>query len=729
MTKRIPVLLTILLCISADCGPAQGASAPPAAITTYRDIPGVTGEEIAAIEALKTAGYAFSYGSLHTTEAFILPDGSCAGFTAKFCELLSELFGMRFVQKIYEWDELMRKLESRALDFTGELTPTKERMQKYSMSLPIAQRRLRIFTHANADKIRTETDVKGRKIGALGGSSIVDAIRRVYPLPFEHRDVDNFQTAALLIWYGEIDAFVGEAVADPAFEEYSFIRSAIFFPMVHKSVSMTTANPELAPVISVVSKYIAAGGIDRLYEIYMREESEYAKHKLHSAFTSEERAYLEDLRQRGASVGVAFERDMYPVSFYNLEEGEFQGIAADVLTAISKLTGIRFEAATEKDAPWQDIFDKAQAGEVPMVARLPRSEAGREHFQRSAFPYAGSYYAIMSRSEHPDLAPYQIARTPVGVMRQSGYKDVYRELFPDNDNLEECGSQDECLDALERGDIKLLMASEYALLTQTHYREKPGFKINISLTAPMDSYFGFHKNEETLRSVIDKAQQYVHTSAIETRWTRRIFDYSKKLAENLAVFAGALAVMLIMTALSLAKNVLLGRKLKEMANHDALTGIHNRRHFMELCRMLLARSSRAGGECFIVIFDLDYFKDVNDTHGHQAGDKVLKEAARRVKRAIRPYDVFGRYGGEEFILCMPDIDKTNVMQVAERIRRDLCSWPVDFEDRAIPVSASFGVARVAPVNDVEAAIRCADEALYQAKRQGRNRVVFYRQGR
>ena len=731
MKKGIPALVTLALCIFAAARPgsAPGIIVPPASISSYKNIPGVTGEEIAAIEALRAAGNTFSYGAMRSTEAYIRPDGSYAGFAAEFCRLLSELFGMRFVLNLYEWDELMRELEARSLDFTGELKPTEERKLKYSMSLPIAQRQLRLFTHVGADRIRTEADVKGRIIGGLADSVNLDSITRLYRLPFERKDIDNFRTAAEMIRNGEIDAFVAESTSDIFFDDYDGIRSAIFFPMAYESVALTTANPALAPIISVLSKYIAAGGIDRLNEIYQQQEFDYAKHRLHRSFTSEEQAYLLDLKRRGAAVGVAFEHYNYPVNFYNRQAGAFQGIAVDVLEEISKLTGIRFTAATRQDSTWPDIFEKARAGEIPMVAQLLRSEARKEHFIWGEVPYANSYYAVLSKSDCPDMAAYQIARAPVGMMAQSGHADVYRALFPDNDNARECGSMDDCLDALEHGDIKLLMASEYVLLTQTHYRQKPGFKINLKLTAPMDSYFGFHKDERILCSIVDKAQQYMRTDAIETAWTSRVFDYSKQLADNLIIFAGILSALLLATAALLVKNILLGKKLKHMANRDHLTGIHNRRHFMELAEMLLERSLRTGGEAFIVLFDLDHFKSINDKHGHAAGDRTLQESARRVKSLLRPYDLFGRFGGEEFILLMPDIYTTNVLQIAERIRRDFCSRPVNFEGRSIALSASFGIARAAPTHDLDTAIRHADEALYRAKHEGRNRVVLHRQDR
>ena len=724
-------LAALLVLQLAGCSAAAEPASPLDSIKTYEDVPGITEIEKAAIKEILASRDRFTYGACLATEAFELPDGSLAGFTKEFCAFLSELFGKEFELRIYDWDELIDGLESGIIDFTGELTPTEERMRVFSMTPPIAERMLRIFTRTDRE-IKTENDVNGLNVGVLAESITADAIVKEYHLSFTCVEVDNYEAAARMIENGVIDAFVDEAVADPVFSGYNYIRSQIFFPMVHNPVSMTSGNPELAPLISVVGKYINAGGLDKLYELYKKGEFEYAKEKLFQSFTAEEREYIDALNASGAAVSIAYEHDNYPVNFYNEKDGEFQGIAVDIIAEISRLTGLRFEPAVPEDATWSDIYDKLSAGEVNMVAQLLHSEARRDLFLWSEEPYASSYYALMSRSDYPDLETYQVARATVGGTKDSAKVDIFYELFQDHAPVIIYDTQDECLDALERGDIDLLMASEYMLLTQMNYREKSGFKINIKLDAPLDSYFGFVKGESVLCSIINRAQQYVKTDVIEMSWTGRNFDYSKRLAEesarSLTIFLIIMFLVLAVTVFILFKNVKLAKQLKEMAHNDPLTGIYNRRFFMELASFQIARSTRVSISSFIIIFDLDHFKAVNDTYGHLAGDKVLIDVSQRVKNAIRTYDVLGRYGGEEFIILMTDIkdiDKEDAMSAVERIRQEICKGPVVFEGVEIPVSASFGMAYATPKNDLSTAIKYADEALYSAKEAGRNRLVFY----
>jgi two-component system cell cycle response regulator len=165
-------------------------------------------------------------------------------------------------------------------------------------------------------------------------------------------------------------------------------------------------------------------------------------------------------------------------------------------------------------------------------------------------------------------------------------------------------------------------------------------------------------------------------------------------------------------------------ELRFRATQDTLTGIANRGVVLEALGREYSRRSREGS-CFgIIMADIDHFKQVNDTRGHLAGDAALKEAARRMKECVRPYDTVGRYGGEEFLIIVPSSDAAGTSALAERIRTSLESQPVVLESGEIQITASFGVAvcTVEYPQDLPTLLRLADEALYRAKKQGRNRV-------
>jgi two-component system cell cycle response regulator len=164
----------------------------------------------------------------------------------------------------------------------------------------------------------------------------------------------------------------------------------------------------------------------------------------------------------------------------------------------------------------------------------------------------------------------------------------------------------------------------------------------------------------------------------------------------------------------------------EMAITDALTGLHNRRYMETHVATLVEQAIARGKPLAVLVLDIDFFKAINDTHGHDGGDDVLREFATRLRKSIRGIDLACRYGGEEFVVVMPDTDLGIAAKVAERLRRRIASEPflIHANGRTVEVTISIGLAGLAGTDDTPAKVlKRADEALYRAKRDGRNRVV------
>jgi diguanylate cyclase (GGDEF)-like protein len=164
--------------------------------------------------------------------------------------------------------------------------------------------------------------------------------------------------------------------------------------------------------------------------------------------------------------------------------------------------------------------------------------------------------------------------------------------------------------------------------------------------------------------------------------------------------------------------------LRERATHDALTGLWNHEEILRALEREAARARRKGGHLSLIMADLDHFKSVNDTHGHMAGDAVLRQSAERIQSAVRTYDSVGRYGGEEFLIVLPGCDREGVASLAERIRSCIGNEDMDIPDGTIQVTVSLGTATKQGVEmvDVTSLVKAADQALYRAKENGRNRI-------
>ena len=541
-------------------------------IDSFRDIPGITGSEIAGIEALKASRQFISFGITHSAEWFIRSDGTNAGFLPMLSTLMTDLFGIPFVIEYHDWNSIIEGIDNGTIDLTSEYGITPERQQKYYMTDPIAQRSLGVLTYGDR-RIEKISDLNGLKVGMfLERSAVAKTVASAYPeQEFETVTISDISKEADMLISGEIDAIIGIS----ARLNYDYKGNTDFtlvnnlLPLAYTSAALTTAKEELEPVISIMNKYITAGGIIRLYEMYRNGNDEYNRYLLYSSFSDEERAYVDSLT---AKVPIVLGTDTYPVSFYNTVEGEFQGISVDILKEISKMTGIGFEPINDKDASWGDILDMLKTGEAALISDLIKTEERKEYFIWPETPFFSTPYAFFSKVDYPNLELNQIGQATVGVVGWCATRQIYEQWFPNYSNAVHFESQDDALDALENDEIDLFFNLGYILYYQQNYREKPGFKANYTFPVYNDTFFGLNKNEVILCSIIDKTLVYINTEKIANEWTNRSFDYSRMLAEEqlryanqrtliVTILTAAMLLLMVIVVILLLKN----NKARKMA--------------------------------------------------------------------------------------------------------------------------------------------------------------------
>ena len=192
--------------------------------------------------------------------------------------------------------------------------------------------------------------------------------------------------------------------------------------------------------------------------------------------------------------------------------------------------------------------------------------------------------------------------------------------------------------------------------------------------------------------------------------------------ENLAANRIVVALVLYSVSVLIYRNSLSADVLRRLATTDPLTGTFNRRHFMDLMAREQRRADRYGAIYSLLMVDIDHFKRVNDTYGHQVGDQAIQAMADACKKLMRPTDVVARYGGEEFIITLTHTDLAGALKVAERLRLAVADIVLPTEQGALNFTISVGVSSYAKASRLEQIIAAADHALYAAKAGGRNRV-------
>ncbi|MDR0905392.1 MAG: response regulator [Oscillospiraceae bacterium] len=578
----------------SGCADASRSSANGAApeFTSYRDIPGVTAEDIAAVELLRDQYDSFIYGELYNVEAFVIANGQIKGFIALYCDWLTDLFGINFEPTIFEWGEMIDGLASYDVDFTGSLTVTDERRKTYYMTDAIVERSIKYMRIIGSEDFITISKSRPLRYAFLRGVTTVDLVLPHIDEPYDIVFLDDYETAYKMLKSGEIDAFFEEGVAEAAFDVYGDVAAEDFYPLILSPVSMSTQNPELAPIITVVQKALQNGALQKLTELYNIGQHEYMRHKLFTQLSEEELAYISVHIEQGLTVPVATEFDNYPTSFYNDQDQEWQGLAVDLLHEIEALTGLDFECPYTDKRTWSEIMSMLERGEVALSSELIRSEERADRFIWADTASLSDYYALLSKLEFRDVNYNEILYAKVGVTRDTAYAELFFSWFPNHPNAVIFENTVDGFIALERGEIDLLMGTQNLLLGETNYREHPGYKVNLVFNREYESSIGFNKNETVLRSIVDKSLRIIDTKSISGRWVRKTFDYRNKIIQARIPWLIGLSVLLLFVLLLLT--VLF--KLKSEESKRLEITVHERTVELELQKEAAQVASNAKSE-------------------------------------------------------------------------------------------------------------------------------------
>ncbi|MDR2577875.1 MAG: transporter substrate-binding domain-containing protein [Chitinispirillales bacterium] len=564
----LPVLLFLLLSTAfapsyAASGKKQPYESP--SYSTYRDIPGVTEEEAAAVEALRGRFDRFVYGMMPSTEAFINRDGEIRGFTALFCGWLTELFGIPFEPELFTWAELFEGLENGSIDFAGNLTPTDERRKTFFMTDAITQRSVRSFQIVGSAHLSEIAQTRLPRYAFLSGTTTVGAVQAYAGGTFESVYVSEYVEAYELLKAGKVDALIAENANETVFDVYGDVLARDFYPLIYSPTSLTTKNQALAPIISIMQKALDDGAIRYLNEFHSRGYREYMKHKLFMRLTEEEIEYI----QKHPVVPFAAESYNYPISFYNTRHKEWQGISFDVLREIEAFTGLEFVVANKPGAGFPELFRLLENGDMLMISELVRSKEREGRFLWPSTPFLIDNTALISKTEHRDINLHEVLSVKVGLTKNSAHSMLFNQWFQNHKKTVEYNTKDEAIRALINGEVDMMVTSAVTLLWLTNFLELPGYKANVVFNSVFESAFGFNVDADVLLSIVDKALELIDTEAISGRWVRKTYDYRVKLAKAqtpwiIALAATLAALLIIITAIYVRD------KRKNMAIIDGL---------------------------------------------------------------------------------------------------------------------------------------------------------------
>ena len=519
----LPVLF--FACGKSD-RPSHGTS-NGASYSTFRDIPGVTEDEINAVEVLRKRYERFTYGMILSTESFYDNNGVIRGFSALFCEWLTNLFGIQFIPENYEFIDLMDKLARGEVDFTGALTATEERRKTFFMTSAIALNTVQYFRVAGSAPLEIIAGSRPLRYAFMEGTTTVELVTsKLTPGTYEVVLSTSIDEVYRMLKSGEVDAHFNVS-KENAFDVYGDVVSSDFFPLIFAISSLMTQNPELAPIVSVMQKALDNGALTFLSELHNAGDQEYLKSKLFMQLDEEERHYIQD----NHVVPFVTSTTNYPVTFYNEREGQWQGIVFDILKDVEALTGLSFQRVNEADTRLPAMLEMMISGKAAMITELMYSAHRAEDFIWPGTVYMTDYSALISRSDFRNISLNEIINVRVGLIKGHAHTGMFQEWFPDHSNTVEYEQIRAAFDALERGEVDVIMASTHDLLLLTNYLERTGFKTNYIFNNPVNFTFAFNRDEAVLCSIVDKALRLIDTNRIADQWISRIYDYRIKVVQ------------------------------------------------------------------------------------------------------------------------------------------------------------------------------------------------------
>ncbi|MCL2772337.1 MAG: transporter substrate-binding domain-containing protein [Oscillospiraceae bacterium] len=571
------LLLSIIVGIMAACvasaaettnytNNSNGANTE-SAIKSYKDVPGITKKEITEIESLAKSTPFFTYGMAMSTECYKdTATNKTMGFSVLLCEWLTKFFGIKFKPVIYEWNVLLDGLQSKSISFSGEIPSLLKDAGKYYMTDSIAERKIKIISFEGMNKLSVICKTRPLKYGFIAGTNTEDLINGSINQNYTAVQVANYNDAYQKLVLNEIDALIADETVEDGFSGNSNIIIEDFMPVTYNTVSMATQDSALAPIISVIQKYMQNYGTYIFADMYTEGYNEYLHYNFLNLLTPDERRYVDSCVKENKIITVVAESDDYPVTFYNNTDKEWQGISVDVLKQISALTGIQFQYSADNTDWLTPKQNDLEAGNFVMASELIRTPEREKHFIFSDSSYQTDYYAFISDADFKDITLSDVPYYNIGIVKDSAADDIFNEMFPEHKYVTVYNTRLEAIRALQKGDIDLLMATQNLLLNITNYMELTGYKTNLILHRPYESTFGFNKNQTLLCSVISKANTLVDKTGIVNSWMWRVFDYSGALARAQRPYLiGAIilfVIILILLSVLLLRNSQMAGRLE-----------------------------------------------------------------------------------------------------------------------------------------------------------------------
>ncbi|NOX15813.1 MAG: diguanylate cyclase, partial [Epsilonproteobacteria bacterium] len=413
-----------------------------------------------------------------------------------------------------------------------------------------------------------------------------------------------------------------------------------------------------------------------------------------------------------------------------IKNGKHIGISAEYFQLIQKYIGIPIMLIPTKN--WLQSMAYAKSKKCDILSLVVDTKERREYLNFTK-PYLSTPLVIATKLDKIFINNLKsIESQKLGITKGYAFIGQLRKKYP-GIHLIEVDSIQQGLQMVYEGElygfIDTFLSIEYEL-QKSYFGE---LKIAGKLNDEWKLGIGVRKDDTTLLNILNKAINNINEEQkqkIMNHWIS--IKYDKGFNYKIFVYVGGFIIfgliLFIFREKTLKKyNQILeekNRELQVLASTDMLTGARSRRNFFDMGTQYISIAQRENNPLSFIMMDLDYFKKVNDTHGHQAGDAVLKNFAKVVSKNIRKSDLFGRVGGEEFAIILSNTNQDKALKVAEKIRSQVSLSDLRFQEKTIHITVSLGISILKSNDTLDTLFEKADKALYASKQHGRDKTTI-----
>ena len=436
------------------------------------------------------------------------------------------------------------------------------------------------------------------------------------------------------------------------------------------------------------------------------------KHSDTIEWTARERKYMEEKQK----ITMCVDPEWLPLEA--IREGNHIGIAADVFDLFQKRLPIPITLV--KTQTWVESLEKAKARECDIFS-LASETPDRKHYMDFTSSYLDLPIVMVTRMDKPFIETIeQVKKEKIGIVSGYAFTELLRNKIKDI-HIVEVASLHEGLKQVENGNLYGYIDNLMVISPLIQKQFTGLLKISARLDEDLKLAVGTRNDEPVLQDIFEKLVSHIKEKELQGIYNNWIsveyqkgFDY--RLFWEIMIGVFAVAAMSLFYSYKLQKH---NKKLREISVTDPLTRLYNRFKINKILALQYASLLRYGNDCGIIFLDIDYFKKVNDMHGHTVGDDILVEFSNVLKNNVREMDAVGRWGGEEFLIVCPNIGIISTEKMTQKLLQKICTHSFS---HGLTLSASFGVGSLRQELSVVENIEHVDKALYQAKSSGRGRI-------